>query len=708
MKLLRNFYSRLKIKYPKANNVFQEFKKNNYFYFNKHKISSGYYFYRLTRAEKKGINLFKVKMPNNSKLPLIFSRCEEKGKESKLHECLAIPDSQLLKRKSPEKLVEELSNFDIISFDVFDTLIFRPFANPTDLFYLLGEKFNVFNFSELRRMAEGNARIKTHKPNFEIDVYDIYEELSTMCKLKKEDANVEIKLEEEICYANPYMLKVFNLLKGKNKKIVVISDMYLPSKVILNILEKNGFKDINSVIVSCEHGCSKGGGGLFQVIKSKFGKSKAYAHVGDNESADVYGAKKAGFEPFYYTQCNFFGNQYRPSSLCSPVGSVYKGVVNNYMYNGMNKNSAREDFGFIYAGPIVSGYCEYVNKVVKDNNCDKILFMARDMDIFYKMYNKYYKEYNNEYVITSRFALQELIVEDNLEEFFFHTIKSRCNRGYTFKRAFNEINLDFLCAECNKFYFNEKDYIVPEKIYKAKNLFTANKDRIVEQFKNKEIAAKQYFKQKIGDAKKVCVVDLGWRGSIIAYLKYLLVDKWKLCESVKGVLLGTSINETSINLQSNGLVSSFCFNHTKNRDFLKNGNWEVEYINLLILESIFTSNEKSLVEYDLDKKTGKTKFITYNANPNKKIIAEFQTGITKFLEEFEKVRKSYRKYYPITAVDAYQPMSTIASSYDYISRIIGDVMDTPYAIAGLNISEKEYVPLGQLMADRKMIKQWPI
>ena len=32
------------------------------------------------------------------------------------------------------------SDFDIVSFDIFDTLIIRPFYTPTDLFYLIENK----------------------------------------------------------------------------------------------------------------------------------------------------------------------------------------------------------------------------------------------------------------------------------------------------------------------------------------------------------------------------------------------------------------------------------------------------------------------------------------------------------------------------------------------------------------------------------------
>lgn len=53
---------------------------------------------------------------------------------------IGIPESHLMKHPSIEELLSELMKYDVISFDIFDTLIFRPFSEPTDLFYIIGEK----------------------------------------------------------------------------------------------------------------------------------------------------------------------------------------------------------------------------------------------------------------------------------------------------------------------------------------------------------------------------------------------------------------------------------------------------------------------------------------------------------------------------------------------------------------------------------------
>ena len=701
-------YAKIKQKYPDAEYVYKAYKYNNINFHEKHKLTSWKFLSRLIMASKSKKDLTKLPFPKGTYNPFANRTCASDKMVTLDSTCLALPDSKLLNRKSPEKLVEELSKFDVISFDVFDTCLFRPFAQPTDLYYLLEAQNGILNFTSLRKTAEAEVRKKTQKANFEVDIYDIYEDLATRCFLKKEDAEKEIELEKKVCYANIYMLKVFFLLKKKKKKLIAISDMYLPSKVIKELLEKNGFVGFDKIFVSCEHGFNKSCGELFEIAKRSYPNAKTFAHIGDSEQADLRGAQKAGVQPFYYEQCNGFGNRFRPQSLITPVGSVYKGIVNNYLYNGLNHHSAREEFAFLYAGPIVVGYCEWINEFVKLHDLDKICFLARDMDIFYKIYNQYYKKYDNEYVSASRFSLQECMIEDFTDEYLFHTIDSRADRGYTIERAFNEVGLSFLTERLQKFGLNKNSFIFRSNLEKIHEFFKANLQDVVEHFKDNETAAKLYFKQKIGKAKRICLVDLGWRGSIHAYLRYLLVDKWKLCEEVKGVLFGSTINSASIPLMSRGVVTSYAYNHIHNREYLKTNNWELEYMTMISLESIFTSEENSLVEYRLNKKTKKIEFLTYENNPNKTIIREFHNGIKLFVEEFERFRKHFRKYYPMSAVDAVEPINKILCNYDYLSRIIGDVKDTPYQFAGINIKLDKYVTLGELMLERKLINKWPL
>ena len=43
-------------------------------------------------------------------------------------------EASLSRRTAPREFAAELAAYDVISFDAFDTLIFRPFYNPAELF----------------------------------------------------------------------------------------------------------------------------------------------------------------------------------------------------------------------------------------------------------------------------------------------------------------------------------------------------------------------------------------------------------------------------------------------------------------------------------------------------------------------------------------------------------------------------------------------
>ena len=610
-------------------------------------------------------------------------------------------------RKSVDEMVKLLSQYDVISFDMFDTLVFRPYHRPSDLFYLLGCKLKVFNFPELRVLAESRARQKSSSR--EINIYDIYKELEKLCGIDPSLASEEINLEKEMIYKNPYMFEIFNKLKQLNKTMVVTSDMYLTKDMLEDILKVNDYVGFDNIFVSVEYGCSKADGELLSRVQETY-KGKRIIHIGDNIVADVIGAQSVGLDCYYYQQCNQIGDKYRCKNMISRVASMYKGIVNNCLYSGANTNmNPQEKFAFINAGFMVTGYLEWINDFVKNNSLDKILFIARDMDIFYKMYNKHYKEYDNEYIVTSRFSLQELIVDKYPLEFFNNTIRTRVNKNYTIERSLKEINLEVLLSKLDGYGLKSTDCIHDGNINSIQSLFLENVDCITNQFKDNEEAAKRYFKEIINGSKKLCIADIGWRGSIILYLHYLLVEKWKLCDEVKGVLFANSISTYSTDLVDSGVISVYAYNHKINTNYLRNQNPDMELMNSITMESIFTSTDSSLLEYRLDKEKDIPVLIkAETVEHNKDIINSFQGGIETFVDEFERHRKNYRCYYKTSAVDVYEPMFTITKNYNYIASIIGNVLDTPHSIAGLGIKDKQYVSLGQRLYENGLIKKWPL
>jgi HAD superfamily hydrolase (TIGR01549 family) len=272
---------------------------------------------------------------------------------------LPVGKAESKKNQSVDQMVKELEKYDVISLDIFDTLIYRPFSNPTDLFYLIGIELEYMDFTRVRMEAEEAARWKKHKKvgSFEVRLDEIWDELALRTGLDgRIGTETEIRFEKELCYANPDMLNVYKRLKALGKKIIYTSDMYLPAEALLDILKKSGYER-EQLFLSCYENSNKYSGELFAKVKKTLGENLKYVHVGDNERSDVEKAKKAGFATCPVANPNKNSVLYRAHDLSPIIGGAYRGIVNNRINNGFNEYGKYYEYGFIYGGLFILGYC---------------------------------------------------------------------------------------------------------------------------------------------------------------------------------------------------------------------------------------------------------------------------------------------------------------------------------------------------------------
>ena len=134
---------------------------------------------------------------------------------------------------------------NIISFDIFDTLILRNIFQPTDIFRILAkfakDEFDIDDFFQKRVEGEKKARDKVK--NSEADFQEIYDEVEKLCGCNIEKIKqMELQLEMEFSVINPYMMEIWKYASEQKKTIIFISDMYLSSDFIKKLLKKNGYK----------------------------------------------------------------------------------------------------------------------------------------------------------------------------------------------------------------------------------------------------------------------------------------------------------------------------------------------------------------------------------------------------------------------------------------------------------------------------------
>ncbi len=607
-------------------------------------------------------------------------------------------ESQVYKRPKEIHFAKDLMQYDVISFDIFDTLIFRPFSKPTDLFMVVGNKLKIIDFMRIRMEAEKEARDEAMvlKGNHEVTIYEIYEKVSRKTGIDvQKGVKAEFETELEFCFANPYMKRVYDLLKYQDKKIILTSDMYLPFDLMEKLVKSCGYDGYYKMYISCDYECNKRSGGLYKTIRHELGDEIKIAHVGDNYEVDVNSAKNNGFNAYFYKNCHNIGNQYRADNMSELIGSFYAGIVNTHLHNGVKQYSPYYEYGYIYGGLYVTGYCNWIHKRAKEEKVDKILFLSRDGDIYQKVFNRMFDDIPNEYVYWSRIANIKYTLDNQREDFFVQMVRN--NAVSVIPRTYNDIlesvSLQNLVSCLTKYDIDKDAVFTIEKRKAFENFLLDNWELIEETYHEEENELKKIMDRTLAGCKTVAAVDVGWRGTGPLGIKYLIEKKWKTGCKVKCWLAASrDFNDVkNLNELMNDEIETYMFSQIKNRQlhtFHVNTN---KGLNSIFFE-LFTQAQHP--SFSGVSKEGKLEFDIPEVE-NYEVIEEIHRGILDFADDYLKKAEQSCYLRNIPGTDAYSAFRMIIKDLTYIKTYFGNFT---YArnISG-NISKQKIEKISEII-----------
>lgn len=565
------------------------------------------------------------------------------------------------------EIANSLCKCDVISFDIFDTLIFRPFAVPSDLFYFVGEKLNYPDFKTIRTEAERTVR---RINGGEVTLKDIYDFISAKTGIDSETCQqAELSIEYNLCTANPYMKKVWEFAKLSGKKIVLTSDMYLPSDSIKKILERNGYSGYDEMFISCECGCGKYNGELYDHIKKKL-KTDSISNIGDNIGSDVRAARKHGIHAIEYKNVNSRGNIFRPKNMSPVIGSAYSGIVNRRLYRGDRSYSPAYEYGFKYGGLLILGFCEFIHKIANKKNADKLLFFSRDGYIVKKIYDKLYPDSNTEYVYWSRNAAAKLGADLFRDNFIKRFITQKINHDISVYDVMNSMGI----ADWD-FPFNLNENLSSHNYEKIEKFIMKNWDKLMEVYSDSDKAAKLYFSKVLDVCKRVITIDCGWAGSGNIILEQIVNRKWNMNCEFTGVLAGSnSYNQYDSDYSETFLLNEkmavYCFSSSLNRDKYMTHMPSAKHN--IYFEMLFSAPEPSFRDFKLSDDNGYD-FVFDDECENKIYIEEIQKGEIDFINEYVNTFEKYPFMRNISGSDAYAPfMDAMKQSKKYIDKVFSE------------------------------------
>ncbi len=551
-------------------------------------------------------------------------------------------------KQNDKKLIKMLPQYNCISFDVFDTLIKRNIKKPQDLYDLIGHtvesKYGIEGFGSIRYESEMTLYALHKNVTLDLIYEEIQKKLQTVdCNLLK---NLEIEFELSYCQSNFYIQEIYRESKRLGKRIIAVSDMYLPQYVIEHILVKCGY-DLHSVYVSCEYGASKRNGKLFEIVLEKENlQAHEVLHIGDSLYSDFYGAKKCGIAAYKIErELKVFHTKRFSAKLKQPaIYNIHECIINN---NLKNMGSFYKKFGFSILGPALYSFIRWIEKECMQNDVKTVFFFSRDGYIMKKVFDTVAtKRINSRYLYVSRRALR---VPYNASHFKMSDIIDLLPGT---KQIKVETIFEYLDLDIEKYNFLLDEFEINGNSVVHHHDLTGKYYRILERLlpdyvskAQKELSnALGYLKQEHVNGK-IAVVDIGWHNSMQRCMEAILNENG-ISTEVYGLYFG---------IQSDG----FNVKHSKGYIEEPGGSKFVDSAASFIglIESLFLEQQGTVLKY---KKIGNDFVPVRDEYEYEEASAEFSAysdihlGVLEYVNKICTLRGN--KALMLNGHDAYLPL----------------------------------------------------
>lgn len=566
-------------------------------------------------------------------------------------------------RESPESLVHRLAGYDVISFDVFDTLLLRCCSAPEDVFDLIGMELSYPDFKRLRMAAESQARAEQRSRGLsgEVTLAEIWKILARRTGIPEaEGMACEIRWEQRCCSANPYMLQVIRALDRRGKAIIAASDMYLGGDTIRQLLHTCGYPAFDRIYVSCECGASKHAGDLYDRIRQELGPGRRYIQIGDNPLADRNRAADHGWSAHLYGNVNHAGNALRTRDMSPIVGSLYRGIVNGHLGCGAAVYSREYEFGFLFGGLFAAGYCRFIHNYAQSHGIETLLFLARDGAVLLEAYRIMYpaEAARTRYALWSRAAAVKLSCNFFRHEYFRRFLTHQAGSHRTIRQVLLGMELDFLLLElCRALEIKETDPLTHKTAPLIEEYLLNHWDQVLSAYAGQVEAGKKYYTELLDGCRSAAAIDIGWAGSGAVMLDCMVNRVWGLDCPITGILAGTDAApgpdpDAAEPMVFGGQLASYFYSSAFNRDLWKTHDPAKNHN--LYWELLLSAPEGSLKGFYPEGNSYQPVFRENRAHPER--IREIHRGILDFVRLFLDTEARLGKQIPVSGRDAYAPM----------------------------------------------------
>ncbi len=612
------------------------------------------------------------------------------------------------------RLKSIIDRYKYVSFDIFDTLIKRDVEKNSDVFLMVSDKYKedtgieVKNFKYLRKNAEKQARKEAHGREVTIqEIYDHIPDSEITVIQRAELMRLEIEIEKIVCTVNQRIKKVFDYCIRSGKKVLIISDMYLPQDTIEYILSKNGYERYDRLYLSNTVRKRKRNVELFEyVLRDQNISAEALLHLGDSIKGDIVPAKKASI------RCIKIGGKKRWGEKRAhiTIGDDYQDrTIRTFADNHKDLSKSQYYlFGYEKFGRLLLGFSRWLMKDIGEKKIDNVFFLSRDGYILKKAFDLINTiGTKTHYIYVSRRSLRLPYLSRNLN--LENAIDSFPRKRNLMVSEFFEnlgLDVDNYTGLLNELGISANDSLKRNELKSNSDIiyiFNCIRNDILENANNERTLMLEYFKQE-GVTGKIAVVDIGWRGSLQFYIQKIFDDE-EIMLNTTGYYIGLDPDARDY-CEMNGYLNS-----------AKGEIVEDLSCYLGVMEDIFVSQEGSTKCYQKDA-NGIVNPVLYeyefvkdkeNDFDQGESVYEIQQGGLAFVEDVMKTKMS--DLINIDVIDAFVDLNLVGNHPEkadielFEKFIFYDVKKQPL----IQVREKsQYILKPRLLKDDLRESKWKI
>lgn len=312
----------------------------------------------------------------------------------------------------------EHESCSVMSFDIFDTVLWRRVHEPIDLFGVLAARLRHDGlcpgwvtdaaFRRLRQGAEHQARVAA--AGIEVSLFDIWSFMPSRLfpeATVEELVDAEVDAEFDFTVVDLGIARLIRSARQRDVRIALVSDTYFTENHLRRLLDRPEIGSLEDVQIfrSNAFGTDKGRK-LWPIVLDHLGcHPEEVVHIGDNPVADVESPASYGVRTFFYERIDpafrdVLDRERDTTDAYHPFGSVTDPQQGDYGLTTLRAravSTAPRDvddrvltawrYGAGVLGPVLTGFAEWAVEHARRNDIRVLWCPMREGELLAKLIN---------------------------------------------------------------------------------------------------------------------------------------------------------------------------------------------------------------------------------------------------------------------------------------------------------------------------------